>query len=119
MLQREGIKVGKSKVFRIYQEENMQIRRRKPKRRVQAKARQENPKAKYKNDIWGIDFVSDNLDTGQSIRSLTIVDEFTNAEIRFLLPSRTRASFNPWFSQAPALPGPCLISTHSKDNQYE
>lgn len=77
LLQREGVKIGKSKVLRLYQEESLQIRRRKPKRRVQAKTRQETPKAKYKNDIWGIDFVSDNLETSQSIRSLTIVDEFT------------------------------------------
>lgn len=76
-LQREGYQVNHKRVYRLYVAQGLQMRTKKPKRRVQAKARQDRIMACQKNDIWSLDFVSDALFTGQKIRILTMVDIFT------------------------------------------
>lgn len=53
------------------------MRRKKPKRRVQAKVREDRIIPICKNDVWSMDFVSDALFTGEKIRILTIVDAYT------------------------------------------
>lgn len=53
------------------------MRRKKPKRRVQAKTREDRIIPICKNDVWSMDFVSDALFTGEKIRILTIVDAYT------------------------------------------
>ena len=53
------------------------MRRKKPKRRVQVKAREDRIVPTRKNDIWSMDFVSDALFTEEKIRILTIVDAYT------------------------------------------
>ena len=46
------------------------LRRKKPKRRVQVKAREDRIVQTRKNDVWSMDFVSDALFTGEKIRIL-------------------------------------------------
>ncbi len=53
------------------------MRKKKPKRRVQAKLREEIIEIKARNDCWSMDFVADQLFTGEKLRALTIVDIFT------------------------------------------
>lgn len=53
------------------------IKEQNPKRRVKAKARENKVVAVNKNDCWSMDFMSDNLFTGERIRVLTVVDNFT------------------------------------------
>jgi len=53
------------------------MRAKKPKRRVQAKPRENRIIPVKKNDIWSMDFVADALFTGEKIRILTIVDAYT------------------------------------------
>ena len=53
------------------------MRIKKPKRRVQAKPREDRIIPLKKNDVWSMDFVSDALFTGEKIRILTIVDAYT------------------------------------------
>lgn len=76
-LQREGWFINHKRVYRLYREESLQMRQKKPKRRVQAKARQETVEIKAKNDCWSMDFVADQLFTGEKLRTLTILDIFT------------------------------------------
>ena len=54
-----------------------QLRNKTPKRRVKAKLRDDRRAASTSNEIWAMDFVHDQLATGQKIRVLTVVDTFS------------------------------------------
>ena len=69
--------INHKRVYRLYCELNLQLRNKKPKRRVQAIARREVIVASAKNDCWSMDFMSDCLFTGDKIRLLTIVDNYS------------------------------------------
>ena len=76
LLIREGWHVGKKLVYRLYREEGLALRSRPKKRRVAAQRRQR-PRAERPNQIWSLDFVSDQYSTGGRFRALTVVDIFT------------------------------------------
>ena len=65
------------KTHRIYNELGLQLRNKTPKRRVKAKLRDDRRPASTSNEIWAMDFVHDQLATGQKIRVLTVVDTFS------------------------------------------
>jgi len=62
---------------RIYNELGLQLRNRTPKRRGQAKLRHDRRAASTSNEVWAMDFVPDQLASGQKIRVLTVVDTFS------------------------------------------
>ena len=64
------------KTHRIYNELGLQLRNKTPKRR-KAKLRDDRRPASTSNEIWAMDFVHDQLATGQKIRVLTVVDTFS------------------------------------------
>ena len=76
-LQREGWRINQKKTRRIYRELGLQLRNKTPKRRVKAKLRDDRRPATRSNEIWAMDFVHDQLATGQKLRVLTIVDTFS------------------------------------------
>ncbi len=55
----------------------IQLRNKTPKRRVKAKLREDRSEAVGPNDVWAMDFVHDQLETGRKIRILTVVDTFS------------------------------------------
>jgi putative transposase len=65
------------KTHRIYTSLGLQLRNKTPKRRVKAKLRDDRRAASTSNEIWAMDFVHDQLATGQKIRVLTVVDIFS------------------------------------------
>ena len=77
LLKREGWQINAKKTYRIYKELGMQLRNKTPKRRVQAKLREDRAAAVGPNDVWAMDFVHDQLATGRKIRVLTVVDTFS------------------------------------------
>lgn len=77
VLQREGWEINHKRVYRLYCEESLQMRKKKPKRRVQAKLREDRIEVRARNDCWCMDFVADQLFTGEKLRALTILDIFT------------------------------------------
>jgi len=77
LLQREGWEVNAKRVYRIYREEGLQLRSKTPKRKVSAKRRESPVTATQTNEVWAMDFVSDQLFDGRRIRILTVVDAFT------------------------------------------
>jgi putative transposase len=77
LLRREGWSVNHKKTRRIYKELGMQLRNKSPKRRVKAKLRDDRQTANGPNEVWAMDFVHDQLATGQKIRVLTVVDTFS------------------------------------------
>lgn len=81
LLKREGWKVGKKRVYRLYREEGLTLRQ-KPRRRRQAAAHQRertNPRAP--NEVWSLDFTADQLVDGRRFRALTVVDVFTRESL--------------------------------------
>jgi putative transposase len=82
MLQREGWRVNHKRIYRLYTEEGLTMRRKRPKRRfVSCITRKDKLNIGSANECWSMDFMSDQLSTGQWIRILTIVDVFTRESL--------------------------------------
>lgn len=76
LLLREGMVVNHKRVYRIYREEGLAVRRRKRKRAVSA-ARTPLLRPTRTDEVWGLDFVQDALAWGRKIRMLTVEDLYT------------------------------------------
>jgi putative transposase len=82
LLNREGWKVGKYLVYRLYCEEGLCLQRMKPAgKRKASRARAEKFKAMAPDEAWSMDFVADQLQDGTRFRSLTIVDVYTREAV--------------------------------------
>ena len=77
LLRREGWEVGKHRIYRVYTEEGLALRRKRPWRHATAVHREQRRPATSRNDIWSMDFVADELATGGRFRALTVLDLFT------------------------------------------
>jgi putative transposase len=77
LLKREGWKVGKKLVYRLYCEEGLALRYKPRRRRSAAANRRERSKVTAPNQAWSLDFVADQLTDERRFRSLTVVDVFT------------------------------------------
>lgn len=75
LLRREGWPVNHKRVYRLYREEGLGVRRRKRKR-IGAVERQPLTTPTRPNQRWSMDFVSDALTDGRKFRSLNIVDDY-------------------------------------------
>ncbi len=64
-------------VYRLYIEEGLQIRNKRPKRKVAAKLREGREAPMAANEVWAMDLLSDQLFDGSKIRILAIVDAFS------------------------------------------
>ena len=75
-LRRSGTKVNLKKVFRLYQEEKLQVRRRRRKRSRGA-PRRPLPRPDAVNQRWSMDFMSDFISDGRTMRILNVIDDFS------------------------------------------
>jgi len=75
-LRQEGWAVNHKKVYRLYKEEKLELRR-KGKKRFKSELRGQPEFATTSNQLWTMDFVSDALSDGRSFRTLNLVDAFT------------------------------------------
>ena len=76
LLKREGYVVNHKKLFRLYREEKLAVRRRGGRKRaIGTRAPMMIPVAP--NERWSLDFVSDQLTDGRRFRILTVVDDCT------------------------------------------
>jgi putative transposase len=76
LLKREGVSLNHKKLFRLYREERLTVRRRGGRKRaLGTRAPMAIPQAS--NQRWSLDFVSDVLADGRRFRVLVIVDDFT------------------------------------------
>ena len=81
LLRREGWKVNHKRVYRLYREEGLTMRSKRPKRHVTACRRIDRLMATEPNEGWSMDFMSDELFDGRRIRLLTLVDNFTRESL--------------------------------------
>ena len=77
LLRREGWLINHKKTHRIYCQEGLNLRTKRPRRHVTARHRQERPAVTAADQCWSMDFVADNLFNGRRIRALTVVDNFS------------------------------------------
>jgi putative transposase len=75
LLARDGDAVNHKRVWRVYREAGLSVKRRKRKRLVRV-GRPLEP-ATQVNEEWAIDFASDALASGRAIRVLSVVDAFS------------------------------------------
>ena len=73
MLRKKGMKVNHKKIYRLYCEEGLQLRRKKKVKKV-VRERVPMPVPEAPNKQWQMDFVHDSLGSGRKFRCLTIVD---------------------------------------------
>jgi putative transposase len=76
LLRREGVRANHKKVYRLYREAALSVRKRRRRKSVMVD-RQALYVPSGPNEIWSIDFVMDALANGRRIKCLTIVDDFT------------------------------------------
>jgi transposase InsO family protein len=76
MLKRQGIKLNRKKLYRLYKEERLTVRKRGGRKRaLGTRAPMAIPQGR--NLRWSLDFVADTLVSGRRFRILTLVDDFT------------------------------------------
>lgn len=76
LLKREGIMINAKKLYRLYREERLTVRRRGGRKRaLGTRAPMALPQAA--NQRWSLDFVADALASGRRFRILTLVDDFS------------------------------------------
>lgn len=80
LLRREYWRVNHKRVQRLYKQEGLEIRTKKKKKRP-SHLRIAMAEVTRKNEVWSMDFVTDNFDSGTRFRTLTIVDNFTRESI--------------------------------------
>ena len=90
LLWREGWRVNHKRVYRLYVEEGLGMRRRAPRRRVSCLKREAGPAASRRNECWSMDFMSDELYDGRRIRLLTLVDNHTRESLAIEVGQRIR-----------------------------
>ena len=77
MLRREGWRDNHKRIYRLYSEQGLSLRLKRPRRNKSAQRRQPQPQGLYPNHVWGMDFVSDALFDGRRLRLLTVIDLYT------------------------------------------
>jgi putative transposase len=91
MARRRGVVMNLKKVYRLYKEERLTVRRRGGRKRAIG-TRAPLEKAAGPNAIWVLDFVSDALESGRRFRVFNVEDQFTRrglgVEIDTSLPGR-------------------------------
>jgi putative transposase len=80
MLVREGQMVNHKRVYRLYQEEGLSVRKR-VRKRVSREVRVPLEAPSGPNQLWSLDFVADTLSWGRRIRMLTVVDAFSRESL--------------------------------------
>jgi putative transposase len=94
-LRREGWLVNHKLVYRIYHEENVQVRTKTRKKQV-SRPRTVRPEASRPDQHWSMDFVHNQLADGRQFRCLTLVDHFSRV--------------SPVIEVGQSLTGQCVVS---------
>src|SRR5438128_3242406 len=75
-LERQGHVLGTDRMYRLWRQEELQVPKKRPRRRVATSRPRPLPPTAI-NHVWAYDFVFDTCANGQTLKCLTIIDEFT------------------------------------------
>lgn len=81
LLRREGWKADHKRVYRLYCQAGLNLRRKRPRRRKAAAHRLDRPVLTAPNQCWTMDFVADALFDGRRFRAMTVVENFTKESL--------------------------------------
>jgi putative transposase len=90
MLLREGFKDNYKRVYRVYREEGLNLRSKRPRRSRSGAHRIERVDAPAINRLWIMDFLQDALFNGQRFRILAIVDNYIKKCLSLLVGKSLR-----------------------------
>ena len=91
LIRRDGWQVNHKRVYRLYKEEGLNLRCRRPRRRKAAAHRTERPILTMINQAWSMDFVADALFDGRKFRALALVDNFSRECLGILVDQSLKA----------------------------
>lgn len=81
LLRREGWTINHKRVYRLYKQEGLIMRRKSPRRTVSCRVWENLPVVEAINQVWAMDFLSDTLSDGRKVRVLTVLDVFTRESL--------------------------------------
>lgn len=81
LLRREGWAVNRKRVYRLYRQESLALRRKNPRRRASLRLRNDRPPVETANQVWAMDFLSVPLSDGRKVRLLTVLDLYTRESL--------------------------------------
>ncbi|RYD39284.1 MAG: transposase [Verrucomicrobiaceae bacterium] len=93
ILRREGWKVNRKRVLRLYRQEGLQLRRRKRRLKCASHGRVYPGRASVRDQRWSMDFVTDRLENGRHFRILAVVDQYTRESTKALSFHRMNREF--------------------------
>jgi putative transposase len=79
LLLREGWQVNHKRIYRLYVEEKLGLRRKRGRKR--SNVRQPLLEPTGANQVWSVDFMTDALSSGRRFRTLNIVDDYTREAV--------------------------------------
>jgi putative transposase len=91
MLWREGWPISLNLVYRLYREEGLALRSKRPRWRKIIVHREARVKPSRPNQVWSLDFVHDQLSGGQKFRILKVVDVYSREGLATEVDYRLRA----------------------------
>ena len=68
-------------VYRLYKEEGLTMRRKRPRRNRSCQTRENRNKAIESNERWSMDFMADQFYCGRRFWLLTLVDKFSRVSL--------------------------------------
>lgn len=77
LLRRRGERVNHKRVWAIWKEERLSLPRRRPRKRRGPPALERPRQAIHRNHVWTYDFLFDRTERGQTVKILTVLDEYT------------------------------------------
>ena len=81
LVKQEGLVINRKRTARLYREEKLALRRKRPKRKGST-LRLPLPVPTAPNQRWSMDFIHDSLFAGRRFKCLTIVDDFSKESPR-------------------------------------
>jgi len=123
VLRRNGNLWNHKRIYRVYCEMNLNLRI-KPKKRLPSRERVPLAAPKYLNQSWSIDFMSDSLHDGKTIRTMNIMDDYNREvlwiEVRHSFPAEQMTKVLDWVAEWRGYPerirsdnGPEFIAKHT------
>lgn len=79
-LDRQGHQMSVGRAWRLWSQSGLQVPRKRPRRRI-AGSRPRPQAPSMANQVWAYDFVFDTTATGQQLKCLTVVDEYTRESL--------------------------------------
>lgn len=76
LLRRQGETANRKRVYRIYRQLGLSLRRKKCKQRLPDRIKEQLVIPRLPNQVWSMDFMSDGLQSGRKFRTLNIIDDF-------------------------------------------